>query len=482
MNRDVYLDNAATSWPKPPVVLEAITDFFQNAGGNTGRSGHHRSIAASRSVSLAREQLCDLLGAETPDELVFTKNATEALNLAILGLAEGVTRIVTTSLEHNSVMRPLRELERRGRCAIAVVDADGNTGEIDLDAWASALEGPEPCLAVATHASNVTGVLLPVSTMAALAAERGRPFVVDASQSAGHIPLVLSELGATAVAMPGHKGLLGPIGTGLLYLSPDVEVEPLIRGGTGSQSELEVQPDFAPDRYESGTLNAMGIVGLGAAAGYLSEVGNRPRPGTTRRARPAFPRRPLRARRGHALRPRGSRRQRRHPLPEHRRRAVRHGRAPPRRRVGRDDAGRAPLLPGRPPHPRHGARRHAPPLVGLRHERGGHRYRRRGPPHRRRPGPEPGAREDERLRWGGVVSFFASEHAMRSERVLERAGLPARLVPGPREVSPNCGVAVAFVWDDEPEVERVLSEAKIRYEAIHRFELDDGLVAGEASR
>ena len=273
MKGDVYLDNAATSWPKPAVVLEAIQEFFANAGGNTGRSGHRRSIASSRAVSLAREQLAELLGAESPDNLVYTKNATEALNLAICGLVEHGARVVTTSLEHNSVMRPLRELERRGRCSIEVVRADGNSGEIDLAEWTAALRGEGPRLAVATHASNVTGVLLPAEAMAASAADRGVPFVLDASQSAGHVPFALSKLGASAVAMPGHKGLLGPTGTGLLYLAPGVEVEPLIRGGTGSQSESEYQPDFAPDRYESGTLNAIGVVGLGAAAEYLLTVG-----------------------------------------------------------------------------------------------------------------------------------------------------------------------------------------------------------------
>jgi cysteine desulfurase family protein len=272
MSREVYLDHAATSWPKPAVVLEAIEDFFANAGGNTGRSGHRRSIASSRAVSLARERLADLLGAESPDQVIFTKNATEALNLAICGLAVDGARIVTTSLEHNSVMRPLRELEKHGR-TIEVVRVDGNSGEIDLDEWSARLRGAKPCLAVATHASNVTGSLLPIAAMAAIAADAGVPLVVDASQSVGHIPVDLSAMSASAVAMPGHKGLLGPSGTGLLYLAPDVEVEPLIRGGTGSQSELEYQPDFAPDRYESGTLNAMGIVGLGAAAEYLRDAG-----------------------------------------------------------------------------------------------------------------------------------------------------------------------------------------------------------------
>jgi len=270
---EVYLDNAATSWPKPPVVLEAIKDFLENAGGNVGRSGHHRSIASSRAVSLAREQLSDLLGVESPDNLIFTKNATEGLNLAICGLAVDGGRIVTTSLEHNSVMRPLRDLEQRGHSSVEVVRADGNTGEIDLGEWAARLGAPGPCLAVAVHASNVTGVLLPVAELAQVAAGCGVPFVVDASQTAGHIPLNLTALGASAVATPGHKGLLGPTGTGLLYLAPGVEVEPLIRGGTGSLSESEYQPDFAPDRYESGTLNSMGIVGLGAAAEHLRTVG-----------------------------------------------------------------------------------------------------------------------------------------------------------------------------------------------------------------
>jgi cysteine desulfurase family protein len=270
---DIYMDNAATSWPKPPVVLEAIQEFFANAGGNTGRSGHRRSIESSRRVSLAREALAELLGAETPDEVIFTKNATEGLNLAILGLAPEGGRIVTTSLEHNSVMRPLRHLEETGRCTLEIVRADGNSGEIDLEEWSAAIRRGGWCLAVATHASNVTGALLPIEAMTQRAAAEGVPMVVDASQSAGHIPVDVGALGASAVAMPGHKGLLGPSGTGVLYLAPQVDVPPLIRGGTGSQSELETQPDFAPDKYESGTLNAMGIVGLGAAARYLAEVG-----------------------------------------------------------------------------------------------------------------------------------------------------------------------------------------------------------------
>ena len=292
MTKDVYLDHAATSWPKPPGVLGAIVDFFGNAGGNMGRAGHHRSIASSRVVSLARESLADLLGAGSPDNMIFTKNATEALNLAINGLAADGARIVTSSLEHNSVMRPLRYLESAGRASVEVVPTDGNTGALDLDAWSAALRGTARCLAIATHASNVTGVVLPIAAMAAAAREAGVAMIVDASQSAGHIPFSLAGLGATAVAMPGHKGLLGPMGTGLLYLAPDVEMEPLIRGGTGSQSELETQPDFAPDRYESGTLNGPRASSVSAPPPSICKALGSPRSTPARRrSEPASARR-----------------------------------------------------------------------------------------------------------------------------------------------------------------------------------------------
>ena len=270
---DVYLDHAATSWPKPAVVLEAMQEFLANAGGNTGRSGHRRSIASSRAVSLARERLADLLDAGSPDELIFTKNATEGLNVAILGFARDGSRVVTTTLEHNSVMRPLRALEQQGRISLDFVHADGNTGEVDLDAWRAAVGAKNVSLAVAVHACNVTGVLLPLAELAAIAKEAGVPFVADTSQSAGHVPVNLSALGVSAAAMPGHKGLLGPMGTGVLYIAPGFEVEPLIRGGTGSKSESEYQPDFTPDRYESGTLNGIGVVALGAAATHIAETG-----------------------------------------------------------------------------------------------------------------------------------------------------------------------------------------------------------------
>ena len=214
----IYLDNAATSWPKPPGVLRAIEEFFANAGGNVGRAGHRRSIASSRSVSLARERVADLLGAETPDQVVFTKNATEGLNLAILGLVAPGSRVVTA---RSSTTRSC------GRCGVSRPAASAPSRSCGGRQHrrhrprrvGGRFRAGGPCVAVVMHASNVTGVLLPIGEIAARAADAGVPLIVDASQSAGHYPLDVASLGAAAVAMPGHKGLLGPTGTGLLYLA-----------------------------------------------------------------------------------------------------------------------------------------------------------------------------------------------------------------------------------------------------------------------
>ena len=385
---EVYLDHAATSWPKPPVVLEAIEDFFANAGGNTGRSGHRRSIASSRAVSLAREQLADLLGAETPDELIFTKNATEALNLAIYGLAADGGRIVTTSLEHNSVMRPLRHLEQTGRCTIEIVRADGNTGAIDLDEWAAALRGTGP----APRGRDAR--LERDRRRAAARGDGARPRTTPACRSSSMPRRApgTSRSRCRSWARPrsrcrATRACSARPGTGLLYLAPGVEVEPLIRGGTGSLSELEVQPDFAPDRYESGTLNAMGIVGLGAAAAV---------PRRDRHRRASTRRRPRSGRRfrdglagidGIAFYGSGRPgRQRRDRLGQHRGHAVRDRGPAARRRVGRDDARRPPLLAGRAPLARHGARGDGPLLLGhTTRPRPTSTSRARGAAHDRRP-------------------------------------------------------------------------------------------------
>ncbi len=390
MSGDIYLDNAATSWPKPPVVIEAMRDFLENAGGSPGRAGHHRSIASSRAISLAREQLSELLGIESPDELAFTKNATEGLNVAILGFARDGSHVVTTTLEHNSVMRPLRALEQQGRITLDFVHADGNTGEIDLAEWRAAVSAKNVSLAVAVHASNVTGVLLPLADLAAIAKEAGVPFVADTSQSAGHVPLDLSALGVSAAAMPGHKGLLGPMGTGVLYVAPGVEIEPLIRGGTGSKSESEYQPDFTPDRYESGTLNGIGIVALGASATHIAEIGVERIEGRlaelTRRFRDGL----ADADNVTLYGPADPAAERRHRLGQRARRSLRDRGAPARRRVGRDDARGVALLTCGAPVARHGAGGDDPLLVEPRDDRRGDRRRGGGGHHDRRGRSQPG--------------------------------------------------------------------------------------------
>ncbi|HEX5630991.1 MAG TPA: aminotransferase class V-fold PLP-dependent enzyme [Acidimicrobiia bacterium] len=271
MAAPIYFDHAATSWPKPSVVPEAVGRYFGDAGGNPGRSGHRMSIAAAQLVEEARDRMATLLGVADPARVAFTKNATEALNVAIYGMVpRGGGHVVTTSCEHNSVMRPLRHLESLGT-EVTVVPGDA-TGMIDASAVAAALR-PDSSLVVTVHGSNVTGALLPVAAISAAARDRGVPYLVDASQTAGAIPIDCTALGIPLLAFTGHKALLGPTGTGGLVVGEGITVPALLRGGTGSRSDLEVQPDFLPDSLESGTLNVAGLAGLGAAAGHLLSVG-----------------------------------------------------------------------------------------------------------------------------------------------------------------------------------------------------------------
>jgi cysteine desulfurase family protein len=266
----IYFDNAATSWPKPDAVCAAISDCFRDAGGNPGRSGHRMSIAAARIIENAREALAELFNAENPSCIVFTQNATHALNLALYGLLHPGDHVVTTSIEHNSVMRPLRHLESLG-VEVTVVDSRQD-GTLDLDSFEGALR-PTTRLLVTTHASNVIGTLVPVGALAAMARKHGIPYLVDASQTAGSIPIDVQEIGVDLLAFSGHKGLLGPTGTGGLYVREGIVLAPLMRGGTGSDSAYETQPEFLPDIYESGTLNVAGIAGLAAGVRFLSEIG-----------------------------------------------------------------------------------------------------------------------------------------------------------------------------------------------------------------
>ncbi len=269
----IYLDHAATSWPKPPVVVRTMSDYLETAGGNPGRSGHRLSIAAARYVYDTREALAELFCAPDPLHIVFTLNVTHALNLALRGLLRPGDRVVTTSIEHNSVMRPLRELERQGvRVTVARCQPDGT---LDLATMRQAVT-PGTRLVVVNHASNVMGALLPIGEIAEIAHQAGALLLVDSAQTAGVLPIDIQAMGIDLLAFTGHKGLQGPPGTGGLVIGSRVEVSqmaPLVRGGTGSRSEFEEQPEELPDRYESGTPNGVGLAGLGAGVRWVLKRG-----------------------------------------------------------------------------------------------------------------------------------------------------------------------------------------------------------------
>jgi len=267
----IYLDNAATSFPKAPGVAEAVARCFAEGGGNPGRGSHRLAREASRTLFQAREACSGLFGMADPTRLVFTKNATEALNLAILGRVPAGGRVLVGSLEHNAVMRPLRHLEAARGVTLLVLPFDA-CGRPDPGELRAAL-GTAPDLMVLSAASNVTGGLPDLGEIAALCRAARVPLCVDAAQAAGHLPLPVADLGLPLLCFTGHKGLLGPTGTGGLCVAEGFEPEPLIRGGTGSDSGSESQPGFMPDRYEAGTVNLAGLSGLLASVQWLAGTG-----------------------------------------------------------------------------------------------------------------------------------------------------------------------------------------------------------------
>jgi len=266
----IYLDNAATSWPKPRQVPRAVARAMTRGGGNPGRSGHSKSIEAGRAVLACRELLAELFNVRDPSRIVFTKNATEGLNVVLVGLLRAGGHVVTTSMEHNSVLRPLRALSSAG-VALDVVAADAE-GRVDPQEIRRAI-GAGTRLVAVTHGSNVTGAVNDIAAIGAVCRERGVRLLVDAAQTVGCIPIDLERLPVDYLAFSGHKGLLGPQGTGGLYIRDEGDLPPLLRGGTGSLSDREEQPEFLPDRFESGTLNVPGIVGLGEGARYVLQRG-----------------------------------------------------------------------------------------------------------------------------------------------------------------------------------------------------------------
>jgi len=266
----IYFDNAASSWPKPPEVISAMNDFMERVGANPGRSGHQASLKAGRIVLKTREAVAELFNIKDPSRVIFTLNGTYGLNLGIKGLLKAGDHVVLTSMEHNSVMRPLRYLEKMKKVKLTIIYCQRD-GQLNLEDLRKTLEG-KVTLVIATHASNVTGGIMPLKEIGKLVKIEGGLFMVDACQSAGSLPLDLDEMGIDLLAFTGHKGMLGPQGVGGLYIREGIELEPLVQGGTGSNSGEELQPEFFPDRYESGTLNTVGVAGLGAGVEFLLRI------------------------------------------------------------------------------------------------------------------------------------------------------------------------------------------------------------------
>jgi len=267
MSRDIYLDNAATSWPKPPEVFAAMAAFNEEVGASAGRGGYRRAVAASRLIYEAREAVAALFNVTDSRRIIFTLNATEALNLALRGFLRPGDHVVTTSMEHNSVARPLNHLSRDRQVDVTWVRCSPE-GFLDPADVVKAIT-PRTKLVAIIHASNVCGAVNDVAAVGKICRARGLTFLVDAAQSAGAVPIDVAEMNIDLLAMPGHKGLMGPLGTGVLYVGPGVELESLVQGGTGTNSEYEFHPEALPDRYEAGSHNALGIAGLKAACDVL---------------------------------------------------------------------------------------------------------------------------------------------------------------------------------------------------------------------
>lgn len=265
----IYFDNAATSMQKPSCVAQAVTEAMC-ALGNSGRGVHSGALSAARIIYDTRAALAQLFGAESPDRIAFTANSTQALNMAIKGILNPGDHVITTALEHNSVLRPLYELEDRG-VELTVLPAD-QLGNIRYEDFEKEIR-PGTKAIVTTHGSNLTGNLLDIGRIGAIAEKHGLLYIVDASQTAGVFPIDVRKMYIDILCFTGHKGLLGPQGTGGIYVREGVEIKPLLSGGSGVQTYLRKHPPQMPTLLEAGTLNGHGIAGLGAAVHYLQEAG-----------------------------------------------------------------------------------------------------------------------------------------------------------------------------------------------------------------
>lgn len=267
----VYLDNTATSWPKPNTVVESISDYLTNFGGSPGRSGHSFALKAARIVYETRELLAGFFNADTSDRVIFTSNATNASNIAFKGILKKGDHVITSHMEHNSTIRPLRHLEREGIIEVTVIDCDQN-GNIDLASLKNSFK-PNTKLVSTIHGSNIIGIALPIEEIGALCKTKNVIYHVDAAQTAGFLPIDVQKNNIDILTFTGHKKLMGPSGTGGLILKSNIEIDTLIHGGSGSKSESEIHPDFYPDKLEAGTPNTVGITGLKAGIEFILKQG-----------------------------------------------------------------------------------------------------------------------------------------------------------------------------------------------------------------
>lgn len=266
-----YFDNSATSFPKPKQVIDKMVEVMTEYGANPGRSGHRLALEAGRGIYETREKLSKFINSKDAMNVVLTRNATASLNLAIKGLLKNGDHVVTTTMEHNSVLRPIMKLKETIGIEVTILQADIQ-GQIDLKELEEAIL-PNTKLVVTTHASNVIGTIYPIEEIAKIVHSKNAIYLVDASQSAGYLPIDVEKMELDMVAMTGHKGLLGPQGTGALYIRDGIILDSIEEGGTGSKSYEFKQPDILPDKYESGTPNTPGIIGLGEGIDYIEKFG-----------------------------------------------------------------------------------------------------------------------------------------------------------------------------------------------------------------
>ncbi len=266
----VYFDNAATTFPKPDIVYDRVMKVMKEYGANPGRSGHKLALKASREIFETRNLISKFFNTGNPMNIIFTFNCTESLNIGIKGILKPGDHVITTSMEHNSVLRPIKYLEKTGvESTIIKADEKGIIDPLDIQ---RAIK-PNTKLIVTTHVSNLTGSIMPIKSIGEIAKENNIYYLVDAAQSAGVYNIDVQKMNIDILAFPGHKGLLGPQGTGGLYIRDDIDLEGIFQGGTGSVSYSLEQPEIKPDKYESGTLNAPGVIGLGEGIRYIMEKG-----------------------------------------------------------------------------------------------------------------------------------------------------------------------------------------------------------------